>query len=116
MQMLLNKGEYGGKRYISDSTLTEFIKCQYCKKGNRRGIGFDKPEPSGDGGPTCNCVSYLSFGHTGFTGTMAWADPEKQIVYVFLSNRVYPDAENTKLLKMDVRTRIQEVIYNSIIE
>ena len=116
MQMFLNEGEYGGKRYISSETIKEFIKCQYCKNGNRRGIGFDKPEPEGNGGPTCDCVSLLSFGHSGFTGTIAWADPEQDIVYIFLSNRVYPDAENTKLLKMDVRTNIQQVIYDSIVE
>jgi CubicO group peptidase (beta-lactamase class C family) len=58
----------------------------------------------------------MSFGHTGFTGTMAWADPEEQIVYVFLSNRVYPDAENKKLLRMDVRTQIQEMIYDAQME
>jgi beta-glucosidase-like glycosyl hydrolase/CubicO group peptidase (beta-lactamase class C family) len=114
MQLFLNEGEYGGKRYISSETIKEFIKCQFCKNGNRRGIGFDKPEPNGNGGPTCDCVSYLSFGHTGFTGTIAWADPEQDIVYIFLSNRVYPDADNTKLLKMDVRTNIQQVIYDAI--
>jgi len=116
MQLFLNNGMYGGKRYISEETIKEFIKCQFCKNGNRRGIGFDKPEPSGQGGPTCECVSYLSFGHTGFTGTMAWADPEKNIVYIFLSNRVYPDAENSKLLKMDIRTRIQQVIYDALLD
>jgi len=115
MQMFLNEGEYGGHRYISEKTVKEFTKCQFCKNGNRRGIGFDKPELSG-GGPTCECVSMLSFGHTGFTGTMAWADPDKNIVYIFLSNRVYPDAENNKLLKMDVRTNIQQVIYDAIAE
>ena len=115
MQLFLNEGQYGGQRYISEKTVKEFTKCQFCKNGNRRGIGFDKPEPSG-GGPTCECVSMLSFGHTGFTGTMAWADPEKDIVYIFLSNRVYPDAENSKLLKMDVRTKIQQVIYDAIEE
>lgn len=115
MQMFLNEGEYGGERYIKAETVKEFTKCQFCKNGIRRGIGFDKPEPSGKGGPTCECVSMLSFGHTGFTGTMAWADPEKKIVYIFLSNRVYPDAENNKLLKMDVRTKIQQVIYDSVI-
>jgi len=116
MQLFLNEGEYGGKRYLWQETIKEFTKCQFCKNGVRRGIGFDKPEPDGNGGPTCDCVSYLSFGHTGFTGTMAWADPEKDIVYIFLSNRVYPDADNTKLLKMDVRTNIQQVIYDSLVD
>ena len=116
MQLFLNEGAYGGTQYVSSETVKEFIKCQFCKNGNRRGIGFDKPETGGSGGPTCECVSYLSFGHTGFTGTMAWADPEKGIVYIFLSNRVYPDAENNKLLKMDVRTRIQQVIYDALVD
>ncbi|TNF32138.1 MAG: hypothetical protein EP314_00365, partial [Bacteroidetes bacterium] len=116
MQLYLNEGEYGGQRYLNAATIREFTKCQFCKNGVRRGIGFDKPEPDGKGGPTCDCVSYLSFGHTGFTGTMAWADPEKKIVYIFLSNRVYPDANNNKLLKMDVRTNIQQVIYDAVVD
>ncbi len=112
MQLYLNKGTYGGVQYIKDTTVNEYIKCQFCKD-NRRAAGFDKPSKDGDG-PTCSCVSYLSFGHSGFTGTIAWADPEDEIVYIFLSNRVYPDAENNKLLKMNIRTDIQEVIYNAL--
>jgi len=115
MQLYLNKGVYGGKRYITDTTLAEFTKCQYCADDeNRRGAGFDKPVIDGEGGPTCNCISYLSFGHSGFTGTIAWADPEQEIVYVFLSNRIYPDAENKKLLHLNIRTDIQQVIYNAL--
>ena len=114
MQMYVNKGEYGGERYIKDTTINEFIKCQYCVDGNRRGAGFDKPVTDGEGGPTCSCVSYLSFGHSGFTGTIAWADPVENIVYVFLSNRTFPDAENKKLLKMNIRTDIQQVIYDAV--
>jgi beta-N-acetylhexosaminidase len=116
MQMFLNKGEYGGQRFITTETVDEFIKCQFCKEGNRRAIGFDKPEPGGKGGPTCECVSYLSFGHTGFTGTMAWADPDNGLVYIFLSNRVYPDADNNKLLQMNVRTDVQQAIYDAILK
>ncbi len=116
MQMFLNKGEYGGDRFISTETVDEFIRCQFCKEGNRRGIGFDKPEADGKGGPTCECVSYLSFGHTGFTGTMAWADPDNGLVYIFLSNRVYPDADNNKLLQMNVRTDVQQAIYDAILK
>ena len=115
--MYLNKGEYGGVRYIDSNTVAEFTKCQYCLpdyKGNRRGIGFDKPVRGDDGGPTCSCVSYASFGHTGFTGTISWADPEEGLIYIFLSNRVYPSAENKKLITQNVRTEIMEVIYNSI--
>lgn len=114
MQMYCNYGEYGGERYISEETMKEFTKCQFCASGNRRGIGFDKPDMKSDKGPTCSCISYMSFGHSGFTGTYGWADPDKNVVYIFLSNRVYPDAENKKLITMNVRTKIQEVIYNAI--
>lgn len=113
MQMFLNAGNYGGVRYLDSITLREFTRCQYCDDENRRGIGFDKPQLEG-AGPTCGCVSPLSYGHTGFTGTIAWADPDEEIIYVFLSNRVHPDAENRKLLTLSTRTRIQSVIYDSI--
>lgn len=114
MQLFLNKGEYGGKRYIDSATINEFTKCQYCKD-NRRAIGFDKPEMNPDkDSPVCGCVSYMSFGHTGFTGTLAWADPANQLVYIFLSNRVYPDADDNKLAKSGIRTKIQEVIYDAV--
>lgn len=116
-QMYLNKGIYGGERYLDSLTVLEYTKCQYCvdnDEGNRRGVGFDKPVRGQDGGPTCNCVSYASFGHTGFTGTISWADPEENLIYIFLSNRVYPDAENKKLITMNVRTDIMEVIYSSL--
>jgi beta-glucosidase-like glycosyl hydrolase/CubicO group peptidase (beta-lactamase class C family) len=121
MQMYLNGGIYGNENFISSTTLLEYIDCQFCvdeknknKPEIRRGAGFDKPTRDGTSGPTCNCVSYLSFGHTGFTGTMAWADPDKKVVYIFLSNRVHPDGENKKLLNLNIRTRIQEVIYDAI--
>lgn len=114
MQMYMQYGEYGGERFFDSVTVKEFTRCQYCKTKNRRGIGFDKPQLEGEG-PACDCVSHLSFGHSGFTGTLAWSDPKEEIVYIFLSNRVYPDAENRKLLSLSTRTRIQEVIYNSII-
>lgn len=112
-QMYLNGGEYGGERYLSPEVINEFTKVQFPDEENRRGAGFDKP--SGDSkGPTCDCVSKDSFGHSGFTGTLVWADPDKEILYIFLSNRVYPDAENKKLIRMNIRTDIQEVIYHSI--
>lgn len=121
MQMYLQGGVYGNKQFIDSATVAEYTDCQFCidEKNNnkpeiRRGAGFDKPTRDGSNGPTCNCVSYLSFGHTGFTGTMAWADPEKQVVYIFLSNRVHPDGENKKLLNLNIRTRIQEEIYKAI--
>ena len=70
-------------------------------------VPLDKPVRNGNGGPSSNQVSLNSFGHTGFTGTIAWADPDTEINYVFLSNRVYQDAENWKLVRMDIRTKIQ---------
>lgn len=113
MQMYLWKGFYGGKRYFNPDVLDRFNTCYYCGKNVRRGVGFDKPQ-LGTVGPTCGCVSMTSFGHSGFTGTFAWADPEQEIVYVFLSNRTFPDAENRKLIKSDLRSKIQEAVYEAI--
>ncbi|WP_372755174.1 glycoside hydrolase family 3 N-terminal domain-containing protein [Mariniflexile sp.] len=115
MQMFLQKGYYGGKRYFSAETLDKFNTCYYCENGNRRGIGFDKPQ-LGEAGPTCGCISMTSFGHSGFTGTYAWADPEEEIVYVFLANRTYPNAADNLLLKKNIRTDIQRLIYEAIID
>jgi beta-glucosidase-like glycosyl hydrolase/CubicO group peptidase (beta-lactamase class C family) len=115
MQMYLQKGNYGGRQYFSAATFDTFNTCYDCKKGNRRGLGFDKPQIENPG-PTCDCVSKASFGHTGFTGTMAWADPETEIVYVFLSNRTYPEAGENKLSKENIREDIQRVIQEAIIE
>ncbi len=115
MQMYLNGGLYGGDRYIKEKTIEYFSSCQDIKNGNRRGLGFDKPEPdTSKSGPTFTGVSPESYGHTGFTGTLAWADPEFKIIYIFLSNRVYPDAVNNKLIELNIRTKIQRVIYESI--
>jgi len=69
-----------------------------------------------DTGPTCGCVSSESFGHSGFTGTYVWADPEKELVYVFLSNAIYPEGNNESLLRSNLRTRIQQAIYDAILE
>ena len=113
MQMFLWKGFYGGERYFNPEVFDIFNTCYYCDKNIRRGVGFDKPQ-LGTSGPTCGCASMTSFGHSGFTGTFAWADPESEIVYVFLSNRTFPDAENRKLIKSDLRSKIQEAIYAAI--
>lgn len=115
MQLYLNEGEYGDERFFSKATFDAFNACVYCAKGNRRGIGFDKPQQQGKPGPTCGCASMTSFGHTGFTGTMTWADPEQDLIYVFLSNRTYPDSNVNRLSKENVRENIQQVIYESII-
>ncbi|WP_339834363.1 glycoside hydrolase family 3 N-terminal domain-containing protein [uncultured Flavobacterium sp.] len=114
MQMYLQKGVYGNNRFFSEKTMNAFNTCYYCDEDNRRGVGFDKPQ-LGNAGPTCGCVSMTSFGHTGFTGTMAWADPEKEIVYVFLSNRTYPDSNAAnRLSRANIRENIQKIIYESI--
>ena len=114
MQMFLNNGTYGGKRYINETTIKKFTKCQYCPK-NRRAIGFDKPEMNHKKiGPTCNLVSANSYGHTGFTGTMVWVDPDNGLMYIFLSNRINPKMDNKKLIRLGTRTKIQEVLYESI--
>jgi CubicO group peptidase (beta-lactamase class C family) len=117
MQMLLNGGVYGGQSYLGAEVVKQFTACRFCApdgSGNRRGLGWDRPTPKGQQGPTCDCVSYASFGHTGFTGTMAWADPEDDIVYVFLSNRVHPSAANKKLQDLNIRPRIQQVVHDAI--
>ena len=113
MQMYLQKGYYGGKRYLKPETIDKFNTCYYCDDNNRRGIGFDKPQ-LGDDGPTCGCISMTSFGHSGFTGTYTWADPDEEIVYVFLANRTYPHAGKNLLLKENIRTEIQRLIYEAI--
>jgi beta-glucosidase-like glycosyl hydrolase/CubicO group peptidase (beta-lactamase class C family) len=113
MQMLLNGGEYGGKRILKESTIKDFTKKH--GKASRRGLGFDKPETdTKKASPTSRMASPLAFGHTGFTGTCAWADPKYGLVYVFLSNRVHPSAENKKLVDMNIRTRIMDVIYETL--
>jgi beta-N-acetylhexosaminidase len=115
MQMYLWDGYYGGKRYFKTGTIDRFNKCYFCESDNRRGVGFDKPQLV-EKGPTCGCVSMKSFGHSGFTGTYTWADPEKEIVYVFLSNRTFPSSENRKLIKEGTRTVVQQLIYEAISE
>ena len=115
MQMYLWKGIYGNKRFLKSETIDKFNTCYYCDDDVRRGVGFDKPQLEEEG-PTCGCVSMLSFGHSGFTGTLTWADPEEEIVYVFLSNRTYPDASNRKIIKNNLRSEIQEAIYEAIEE
>ncbi|MBK6266633.1 serine hydrolase [Marivirga sp. S37H4] len=112
MQMNLWDGAYGGSRYFAKGTVPYFTKKQY--SDNRRGLGWDKPVEEKGPSPTSRYASPLAFGHTGFTGTAAWADPEFGLVYIFLSNRVYPDAENRKLIDGNIRTRIMDTIYESI--
>ena len=111
MQMYLQKGYYGGKRYLKPETVEKFNYCYYCGSGVRRGIGFDKPQSARKGQ-----VSLSSFGHSGFTGTYAWADPEEEIVYIFLSNRTYPNEAKNVLQREGIRAEIQRLIYDAIIK
>jgi len=111
MQMFLQKGYYGGRRYISDTTVEVFTKRHFEKDSVRRGLGWDKPQFKGQPGPTFEEISPKSFGHQGFTGTMVWADPEEQIVYIFLSNRTYPSMNNRLLYELNIRSEVQRLIY-----
>ncbi len=117
-QMLLNGGEMNGVCYLKKATIDTFT--AYSSDISRRGLGFDKPEKDNatriDPYPAVS-VSPQTFGHTGFTGTCVWVDPAYNLVYIFLSNRVTPDGgDNTKLLKMNVRSNIQEVIYKAMLQ
>ena len=115
LQMLLQKGFYAGKRFINPFTIYDFTSYQYPLDFNRRGVGFDKPLLNySDNGPACRSASFKSFGHSGFTGTYIWADPINNLIYVFLSNRVYPDASNRKIIEMNIRTNIHQIFYDAI--
>ncbi len=116
MQMYLQKGFYGGRRYLKTETIEKFNTRYYEDKKVRRGLGFDKPQLDPKVKSTCGCVSDESFGHSGFTGTYTWADPKSGIVYVFLSNRVYPNMSNNGLVRTNMRTKIQQIIQDAIIE
>ncbi|WP_339875185.1 glycoside hydrolase family 3 N-terminal domain-containing protein [uncultured Algoriphagus sp.] len=113
MQMMLNGGSYGNVNLINPETVNKFTKNQ--SRQSRRGWGWDKPDTqAGKGGSAGDLAPKSTFGHTGFTGTCVWADPENNLIYVFLSNRVYPDATNTKLLKEGIRTDIHDIIYEAM--
>lgn len=113
MQMMLNKGFYGDVNLIKPETIEEFTKNQ--SRQSRRGWGWDKPNTQvGSGGSAGDLAPKSTFGHTGFTGTCVWADPKNNLIYVFLSNRVYPDANNTKLLTEGIRTDIHDIIYEAM--
>ena len=115
MQMLLDGGEYQGVRHLKPETVRYFTTAPFASSNdNRRGIGFDKL-PIGKKG-TCTASksgSMQGFGHTGFTGTFVWADPANDLVIVFLSNRVYPDAEPNKLVKSGIRSVLHDILYEA---
>jgi CubicO group peptidase (beta-lactamase class C family) len=111
MQLFLNKGQMAGMNFFSEATYQEFTKQQY--PGNRRAAGFDRPTASGGG--TCDVLaSQQSFGHSGFTGTLAWADPKNKVIFIFLSNRVHPSQDNWKLRDLNIRTDMHHVVYEAL--
>ena len=114
-QMLLNGGELNGERFLKPETVHLFT--DYQSDISRRGFGFDKPEKDSlgtkDRYPSL-WASPKTFGHTGFTGTCVWVDPEADLIYIFLSNRVYPTRSNNKLGQMNIRANIQDAIYKAL--
>jgi len=114
-QMWLQQGNYGRVQFLDTAVLEDFTRQQFPLNNNRRALGFDKPVPLHQNiGPTCAEVSSKSYGHSGFTGTYFWVDPKYNLIYIFLSNRVNPSAENRKLITMDIRTNIEAEIYRQL--
>ena len=112
-QMLLNDGYYDGRRYLKPETIKEFTKVQFPENDNRRGLGFDKPLLiyDIDASSVARDASPASFGHSGYTGTLVWADPENDLLFIFLSNRVHPTRDNRKLYTLGVRPAIHNAVY-----
>jgi CubicO group peptidase (beta-lactamase class C family) len=111
MQLFLKNGSYAGNEFFTELIRKKFTKKQF--ENNRRGIGFDRPRDGGGG--TCDkLASQISFGHSGFTGALAWADPKDEIIFIFLSNRVHPDQENWKIRDMNIRTDMQHIVYKAL--
>lgn len=117
-QMLLNGGTYGEQKYLSRETINEFTSCQYCDLDNRRGLGFDKPLIEYDSIKTsvAKLASPESYGHSGYTGTLVWADPKNQLLFVFLTNRVHPTRANRKIYQLNIRPKIHDLVYRLIEE
>jgi beta-glucosidase-like glycosyl hydrolase/CubicO group peptidase (beta-lactamase class C family) len=114
-QMILNGGDLDGQRYLSEETCRLFTTLT--SKLSRRGLGYDKPDKKNPSNSPCAAAAPASvYGHTGFTGTCAWVDPENHMVYVFLSNRTYPNAWENKLRDLKIRERIQAVLYQAIVK
>ena len=115
MQVLLNGGKIGDIRVLKPETISMFT--SYQSEKSRRALGFDKPEKDNDNRSEpypCRSISSEAFGHTGFTGTCVWADPQKELVFILLSNRVYPSAENTLFGKMNIRGKVLEAVYEGL--
>ena len=111
MQLFIKNGSYAGNQFFTESIRKRFTKKQY--ENNRRGIGFDRPRENG-GGTCSKLASQSSFGHSGFTGALAWADPKDEVIFIFLSNRVHPNQENWKIRDMNIRTDMQKIVYQAL--
>ena len=116
MQLLLNDGFANGTQFISEETINYFTSAPFADNENRRGIGFDKPDldPDAKYYTPSKQSSLESYGHSGFTGTFAWADPANNLIVIFLSNRVYPTSDNNKLSKLNLRTEIHDLFYKAV--
>ena len=121
LKLYKNLGEIEGKQLLRKQTVHTFITTQYPENNNRRGLGFDKPLLGNDSLSLSDAypapkTSPRSFGHAGFTGTFAWADPEHDLIFVFLSNRVYPSRESRGLYTLNIRPKLQQVFYSWLID
>ena len=114
MQMLLNKGSYGGYQYLRPETVNYYTtRCEGC---TRRGIGFDMFQKNTSYENNLSTMaSESTFGHLGFTGTAVWVDPAEELIYIFLSNRTFPSMKNNKLGKLNTRVKVQDVVYEAIL-
>jgi CubicO group peptidase (beta-lactamase class C family) len=121
MIMYQNYGNYGGRQYLKKETLEQFTAVQFPQNDNRRALGFDKPLLNNQNLTLQEAypapeVSPESFGHSGFTGTFVWADPKNQLVFIFLSNRVYPYRSHRQLYELNIRWALQQVFYKTLLQ
>ncbi len=115
-QLYLNKGEYNGAQIFSAEAIQEFTRYQFPEVGNRRALGFDKPllEYNAKESYVAQSASSHSFGHSGYTGTFIWIDPVEELIFIFFSNRVYPDRSHRALYELNIRPRLHQVVYDAI--
>ena len=121
LSLFQNFGAHGGKQLLSKAVVEEFSTIQYPENENRRGLGFDKPLIGNDtlalkDAYPAPSASPKSFGHSGFTGTFVWADPEHQLTFIFLSNRVYPTRENRNLYELNIRPKLHQLFYEAYVD
>jgi beta-N-acetylhexosaminidase len=121
MELYRHMGAYAGEQIIGKDVMEKYTRVQFPENENRRGLGFDKPllnnsNMSPKDSYPCISASPSSFGHSGYTGTFVWVDPEYELSYIFLSNRVYPTRNNNLISDLNIRTEILQVLYDSIIK